>query len=313
MPRHFALQHQSLIRPVRVSAAWGLAGSLAFLALGATTASATGLIPPRNPAGNIAASPNFLSSGTCSGQGSALRCQNPCVSIAVANSTRHAIFPPYTNTPTCDAYVLRAYDAARAAEGLAPLVLPTNWYSLNVPEQLFVLVDLERTARGLPAYLGLNRALSASAQRAARTKSDPKVATGFRVGLDAQHAMGIASAWGAGPTTLEVQYFWMYVDGWGGATTSTPNESCYAAKAPGCWAHRDQLLGFDPGYSPGVGLRCAKCEMGAGFAVVNGTGSYTDLVELPAGRPPAMYFTWARDVVPFLTVSNVATTTIPPG
>jgi hypothetical protein len=41
--------------------------------------------------------------------------------------------------------------------------------------------------------------------------------------------------------------------------------------------------------------------MGAGFAVVAGSGAFTDLVERPAGRPPAMYFTWARNVLPFLS------------
>jgi hypothetical protein len=44
--------------------------------------------------------------------------------------------------------------------------------------------------------------------------------------------------------------------------------------------------------------------MGTGFAVVDGTGSFTSLIELPAGSPPPMYFTWAKNVAPFLTPSE---------
>jgi hypothetical protein len=40
---------------------------------------------------------------------------------------------------------------------------------------------------------------------------------------------------------------------------------------------------------------------------VHGTGSFTSLIELPAGTPPAMYFTWAKNVVPYLTSTEAAT------
>ncbi len=66
------------------------------------------------------------------------------------------------------------------------------------------------------------------------------------------------------------------------------------------WAHRDELLGYDPSYNPGVGLSCTDCEMGTGFAVLGGSGSFVDLVEQLAGAPPAMTFTWAQDVAPYL-------------
>jgi hypothetical protein len=36
--------------------------------------------------------------------------------------------------------------------------------------------------------------------------------------------------------------------------------------------------------------------MGAGYAVVKGNSSYTQLIELPAGRPPSMVFTWQREL-----------------
>jgi hypothetical protein len=67
--------------------------------------------------------------------------------------------------------------------------------------------------------------------------------------------------------------------------------------------HRDQLLGDDGTYNFGVGLHCTTCEMGTGSAIVNGSSSFTSLIELPAGSPPAMYFTWAKNVVPYLASS----------
>ena len=90
-------------------------------------------------------------------------------------------------------------------------------------------------------------------------------------------------------------YVWMYDDGWGGAG-NTSNIVCTSSGAAGCWAHREELLGYDPGYNPGVGLACTTCEMGTGFALVNGTSaSYVDLIEMPKSGQPAMSFTWAEE------------------
>jgi hypothetical protein len=55
-------------------------------------------------------------------------------------------------------------------------------------------------------------------------------------------------------------------------------------------------LGSDPHYNDGVGLWCVTCEMGAGYAVVHGTSSYAQLIELPARHPPAMVFTWKSEL-----------------
>jgi hypothetical protein len=261
-------------------------GSL--LILGSAPAFAAGLLPPSNPSATIKPDPNFTYSGLCSGSGSTFTCPNPCW-----DGRRVA----YRNTAACNAFVAQAIDRARSVEHVTALSLPTNWYSLSVPEQLFVLADLERTARGLPPYLGLNRVLSDAAQRGAQALSDPSVAAGFAT----SPRWGFASTLATGSTTtLEADYGWMYDDGWGGSETLTWNYDCTSATAAGCWGHRDELLGADGAYNSGVGLGCTTCEMGTGFAVVRGTTSYTDLVERPRGRVPAMYFTWAKDVVPFL-------------
>jgi hypothetical protein len=269
-----------------------------------TPVGATGTLPPDNPAFNLAPTPNFLSSGACHASSSATPCSNPCVRMTGPRQSQRIAFPSFSGTPSCTQFVLRALNVARASEDLPAIVLPTNWYRLKPQEQLFVIVDLERTARGLPPYLGLNRRLHAEAQSSAVNLSDPTFAKGFAAGLDAEGVRGMGGTMSTGYSTLEADYIWMYEDGWGGSSSLTPNVACTGAGALGCWGHRDQLLGYDGTYNFGVGLHCSTCEMGTGFAVVDGTGSFTSLIELPAGSPPPMYFTWAKNVAPFLTPSE---------
>jgi hypothetical protein len=223
-------------------------------------------------------------------------CANPCV----VGSATALSWPGYTNGVACTNYVLSAINNARAIEGVRPMVLPSNWFSLSVAEQLFVIADLERTARGLPPYVGINAALTADAQHAAATNSDPSVAAGFPMANDAQGSAGFGGAWSGGYSVLAADYIWMYDDTWGGSAAKTSNIACTSAGAAGCWAHRDELLGSDPGYNQGVGLGCTNCEMGTGFAMVNGNASYVDLIEIPKGTPPPMTFTWINNVLPNL-------------
>ena len=257
------------------------------------SAAASALAANLNPSANIAPSPDFLQSGQCVQNGATWSCDNPCVTSSLT-------WPTVTNDPGCTNYILSAINAARGVEGLAPMVLPTNWYSLTTPEQLFVVADLERTARGLAPYVGINAALSADAQQAAVAYGDPGLAKGFAVAVDPQGYPAMGGAWSAGFSVLAADYIWMYDDGWAGSANATSNIVCTSATAAGCWAHRDELLGYDPGYNPGVGLDCANAEMGVGFAVANGSGSFVDLIEQPKGTPPAMTFTWAANVVPYL-------------
>src|ERR1700689_5201164 len=249
-----------------------------------------------NPSANIAPSPNFLAPGACSFVSGVWSCANPCV----AGTATALSWPGYTNGVACTNYILAAINHARAVEGVRPMVLPSNWFSLSVPEQLFVLMDLERTARGLPAYLGINAALSADTQHAAATNSDPSIAAGFAMANDAQGSAGFGGAWSGGFNPLAPDYIWMYDDTWGGSAAKTSNIACTSAGAAGCWAHRDELLGSDPGYNQGVGLGCTNCEVGTGFAMVNGNASYADVIEIPKGTPPPMSFTWVNNVLPNL-------------
>jgi len=159
----------------------------------ATPVGATGVLPPDNPATNVVPSPNFLSSGLCHDTSVATPCTNPCVRLVGPRSNLRPVFPSFSGTPTCTQFLLRALNVARADEELPAIVLPTNWFQLKPQEQIFVIVDLERTARGLPPYLGLNRQLHASAQFAAAHEADPGYARGFGAGLDS----GGFVAWGA--------------------------------------------------------------------------------------------------------------------
>ena len=64
-------------------------------------------------------------------------------------------------------------DVGRIAEGLGPLYLPTNWASLTLSEQNLAIVNLERTARGLPSEYGLVNCMNADAQTSSNTGNDP--------------------------------------------------------------------------------------------------------------------------------------------
>lgn len=266
-----------------------------FLLLIVGVASPVGSTSPRTspdalvPSANISPNPNFFSSGSCYNSGAGYTCPNPCVSGTLS-------FPVFTNAPDCTAYLLGAMNAARATVGERAMELPSNWFTLTQTEQLFVLANLDRVGLGYPPYLGLNANLSAEAQTAAQAYEDPSIALGFKIGLDSEGAQGVGGTWGQGFNALETDYAWMFLDGWGGSIATTPNFECTAPTNPGCWGHRLEILGSDPGFNPGVGLGCTTCEMGAGYAVVNGSSSWVDLIELPAGSPPAMTFTWASEV-----------------
>jgi hypothetical protein len=69
--------------------------------------------------------------------------------------------------------------------GLRPMVLPADFPSLTVPEQLFVAVDRERVDRGLAPFTGLTTALDADALQGADAARLPgSTRPGLRLGGD---------------------------------------------------------------------------------------------------------------------------------
>jgi len=162
--------------------------------------------------------------------------------------------------PACQQAVVQAIDQARAAEGVGPLVLPADFASLSVPEQLLVLADLERVDRGLPGFSGLSSSLDSLASAGASANTDPVGPAGSDWGSN--WAGGEASA-------LLADYDWMYDDGPG-----SPNMDCTASDLSGCWDHRNNILG---NYGPDP-------SMGAAETTVDGVTSMTEVFSsAPAG------------------------------
>jgi hypothetical protein len=263
-------------------------------ALSATSSSVALRLPT-----NIAPSPDFLASGGGTVTNGVLSFPNPCVV--------NGAWPVESSTPTCTAYVLAAINNAHTIEGIEPMVLPSNYDSLSVPEQLFVVANLERVDRGLAPYVGLNQSLDSEAQTSANQDNDPDMAPNFSAALNSAGDYAMGGAWGGGYSVLGVDYIWMYADGWAGAG-QTGNVDCTSAGASACWAHRGELLGDAPGFDASVGLACDTCMMGTGYSVVGGGASYVDLIEKPLGTLPATTFTWSANVVPYLTPTTAQAT-----
>jgi hypothetical protein len=282
-----------------------VAAGLGYSASGADQSFA----PLHNPSYNIPAVPSLTYSGECTHLSSGWSCANPCVNVAMR-------WIPGNNTPACGAYTLAAINHARRILREPTITLPSNWYSLSEDEQLFTIIDAERTTLGYPAYLGLSPTLSNAAAVAARQARDPGLAPGFAVGYNPGGYLGVGGTWAAAYNALEADYGWMYEDGWGGSVSTTSNIDCKSVASNGCWGHRDEILGSSS-YNPsaGAGLGCTDCEVGAGFAVVGQNGSEVILIERPAAAPPAMSFTWASELSYFhgslhvLAPPVVATTT----
>jgi hypothetical protein len=134
------------------------------------------------------------------------------------------------NTLSCDINALSDINEARAAEGVPPMVLPTNYETLSEPQQILVVSNLERTGRGLVPASGLSASLDTIASAAALINADP----------DPLNIAGnaMASNWAGGiPDPLLVDFYWMYDDGYG-----SPNLDCTSPSAQGCWVHRDNII-----------------------------------------------------------------------
>ncbi|MGA3219689.1 MAG: hypothetical protein ABSE77_11555 [Acidimicrobiales bacterium] len=130
----------------------------------------------------------------------------------------------------CTSSALADIDAARSGEGVGAMVLPADFSSLSVPEQLLVVSNLERVDRGLAPITGLSAGLDANAQQGAADDADP-FASPF-------YGKEWASNWAGGyASSLVADFFWMYDDGPGSF-----NIDCQSAGDPGCWGHRNNIL-----------------------------------------------------------------------
>lgn len=134
------------------------------------------------------------------------------------------------NSPACIGAALEAINHAHALEGIRPMVLPSGFAQLSVPEQLFVAVNLERIDRGLSPFSGLTNDLNQNAQRGADQANDPPDPGQSYVLDDAEWAGGSSNG-------LDAVYGWMYDDGF-----DSGNLDCLHRGAAGCWGHRKGIL-----------------------------------------------------------------------
>jgi hypothetical protein len=154
---------------------------------------------------------------------------NPSTNRTVSAATWAACSPD-PDGPTCIASALADINAARAAEGVQPMELPSDFASLTMPQQLLVVTNLERVNRGLTPVSGLASSLDAVAGAAAADDSDP-----MPTKLNGNVA---TSNWAAGTgSSLVADFLWMYDDGPGSS-----NVDCANAGDPGCWGHRHDIL-----------------------------------------------------------------------
>jgi hypothetical protein len=133
------------------------------------------------------------------------------------------------DSPTCMKAVLAAINHARAAEGVRPMVLPARFAQMSTPEQLFVVINLERVDRNLPPFVGMTAAMDANAAKGADHAEDPP---------DPPNVLGDDEEWSGGAVNaLDADYGWMYNDGRGSG-----NVDCPRTGGQGCWDHRHGIL-----------------------------------------------------------------------
>lgn len=152
---------------------------------------------------------------------------NPPASIPPTAAFAAACYGPSVPTSSCNAQAIANIDAARADEGLPAMTLPADYAQLSLDQKMAAVTNAERTSRGLPA-LPQSAADDRLAKQGAVAGTDPSGPPG--------HAWG--AIWAGVGDPLAADYLWMYDDG-----PNSPNGDCPEPGAPGCWGHRDIILG----------------------------------------------------------------------
>lgn len=180
----------------------------------------------------------------------------------------------------CVKAAVAALNKARARLGQPRYRLPSNFYSLPVNDQLFVLVNDDRTLYRLPPVPGITPELSHAAASGVRGDSDP----------EPRHPRSVSftSNWAAGNLNDIYAYLaWMYADGPGKGGF---NVSCKVRGASGCWGHRHNIL-WEFGRSQYLSMGVAhgtdgRGNPGVGFAIL--------IVARPQAVQHNYTYTWKR-------------------
>ena len=191
---------------------------------------------------------------------------DPSANRTLSGSTNQACYSD-PSSAACTDGALADINAARAAEGVVPMVLPGDYASLTVPQQLLVLANLERVDRGLAPIEGLSSSLDADAELGAEGDEDPP--------FDNIYGNAATANWEGGYSNpLESEFGWMYDDGLG-----SNNLDCTVGHTSGCWGHRhDTLWDFSEpavmgaAYDPNTGDGPSQAEVFVGGDTETGQG-----------------------------------------
>jgi hypothetical protein len=231
-----------------------------FVLLQARPVAASVVVQPANPANNVLPGTPFN-----------------CAGLNPPNS-------PNDTSAACTNSALYNIDVGRIAEGLGPMYLPTNWASLTLPEQNLAIVNLERTARGLPSEYGLVNCMNADAQTGSNTGNDPVDTCpapygGKNVGL---------GNWANIGTPLQADFYLVYDDG-----LNSPNVQCTPADQSGCWGHREDILNV-------LCNNVVPCTYVMGAESTGDTGQEFDIFE-GSGNPPAADMSFLDSSIAYAT------------
>jgi hypothetical protein len=199
--------------------------------------------------------------------------------------------PPANIAPSNSDY-LTSINSARAAEGVGPMSITESALSaLPIPEQVFILVNLERIDRGLPAISAMTAQLNADAQQGANASSDPAFPADLTGGSPVEFGGAI---WAGGVSSaLEADYYWMYDDGYGGLLGATTNAACSLLSLGECWGHRDIILHS----FPDCGGAAPVLSMGAAYTpVANDGDSIAAVLISTCSAPTDVTLTWDQVV-----------------
>jgi hypothetical protein len=232
---------------------------------GAAMPSHKGILPPNNPKRSVGPKPYFLTSPLC------MRGKDG---------------------PGCNRLVLKATTRARGIlERMGATSFSLSAYERLSPiEQLFVTVNLERTARGLAPAVVLTRSFDKVAQEGANLDEDPPLQNVHNPLPGGGTWALLGANWAGGwDNALGANYAWMYDDGPG-----SDNADCRKPTDSGCWGHRDNILGT---FTKACGSERHELAMGAGH-ITRGKqygDSETELFVGVCGRTPTdVVMTWAK-------------------
>ncbi len=205
-----------------------------------------------------------------------------------------ALSDPSTNLAYAGADTpLQNVDLGRAQDAVGP-VPGTGLDALTGPEELFVVVNLERIGRSLAPFDALTTSLDALAQQGADAGGDPPQPSIPGFGNE-----GVVEASGTA-APLVADFYWMYDDGCTGP--SIVNITCSTA-TPEPWNHRNQIL-----WPYSTGSDCSL-DMGAAQATSALAAVFEGYCGAPA--PTDVVFTWAQ-AESMIGITPPSTTTTAP-